>query len=205
MKDLLINSIMNNIKKEKKYDESKLSIIRYGLSSLYLHITKLVVILTLAYILGIIVSLLKLLLFYSILRLTAFGLHAKKSSHCWITSITVFLLIPYLCENITINKYIMISLLFICYILIAIYAPADTEKRPLIHKKKRIIFKIITLITTTVYIVMLFFIKDNILRNIVFFSIILQTTFILPITYKIFGVKYGNYKSYKMNERRKEL
>ena len=106
MKDLLINSIMNNIVKYNKYDESKLNVIKYGLSSLYLHLTKLLVIFTISYFLGLIKTLLLFMLFYSMLRLTGFGMHAKKSSHCWIISLTSFLLIPYLCETLVIKTYI---------------------------------------------------------------------------------------------------
>ncbi len=196
MKDLLIDSIMNNIKKYNQYDESKLKLIRYGLASLYLHLTKLIVIFALSYILGITLSLLKFIIFYSILRLSAFGLHAKKSIDCWITSLTIFLGIPYLCETLLINSHLKIIIVVICYMLLAIYAPADTEKRPLINKRKRIIYKIITLITTSVYILLLFIIKNNILENCLVFAIALQTVFVLPITYKLFGVNYNNYKKY---------
>ena len=87
MKDLLINSAMTNIKKYYSYDEVKLAEIRYGLASLYLLITKTVVIFSLAYILGFINPLLILMALYSILRLTGFGVHAKKSWHCWIASL----------------------------------------------------------------------------------------------------------------------
>lgn len=200
MKDLLINSIMNNIVRYYDYDESKLRIIRYGLASLYLFITKVVVTFALAYFLGLFDTLLKLMAFYTIIRLTAFGVHAKKSIHCWIASLSMFLLIPYLCEVLVINIYIKIAIATICVILLAIYAPADTEKRPLIHKKKRIVYEVITIITSLTLTISLFFIKDNILNNCVLFGLVLGVFVVLPITYKIFGVSYNNYKNYKKKE-----
>ena len=84
MKDLLINSVMNNIKRYYNYDEEKLKVIKYGLASLYLHITKMFVIFLVSYILGTLKTLLILMGLYSYLRLTSFGVHAKKSSHCWL-------------------------------------------------------------------------------------------------------------------------
>ena len=188
---------MNNVERTGNYDESKLKIIKYGLTSLYLHITKVIVTFSLAYFLGIFTSLLKLMAFYSILRLTAFGVHAKKSIHCWIASLISFLLLPYLCEILTIRFEIKIILLIMCVVLIAIYAPADTEKRPLIHKRKRLIYKILSIITTCIYTISIFFIKSNILSNCIMFATLLGTIIILPVTYKLFGVSYNNYKNYK--------
>ena len=201
MKDLLINSIMNNISRYHDYDESKLKIIRFGLASLYLQITKMVVIFILAYVLGLFGTLLKLMIFYSILRLTAFGVHAKKSIHCWIASLISFTFIPYLCNILLLNLQVKMIISIICISIISIYAPADTEKRPLIHKKKRIMYKIISIIIACIYTTSLFFIKDNILSNTIIFGMALECFVILPITYKMFGVKYNNYKNYKKNEK----
>ena len=61
MKDLLINSVMNNIKRYYNYDEEKLKVIKYGLASLYLHITKMFVIFLVSYILGTLKTLLILM------------------------------------------------------------------------------------------------------------------------------------------------
>lgn len=191
---------MNNITRYYDYDDSKLKIIRYGLASLYLFITKVIVTFLLAYILGLFYTLLKLMAFYTLIRLTAFGVHAKKSIHCWIASLSMFLLIPYLCEVLVINPYVRTTIAVICVALLAIYAPADTEKRPLIHKKKRMVYKFITIITSLTLTISLFFITDNILNNCVLFGLVLGAFVVLPITYKMFGVNYNNYKNYKKKE-----
>lgn len=200
MKDLLINSAMTNIKKYYSYDEVKLAEIRYGLASLYLLITKTVVIFSLAYILGFINPLLILMALYSILRLTGFGVHAKKSWHCWIASLITFLCLPYLSTILIINYKVKISLGMFCVILLGIFAPADTEKRPLINKKRRKIYKVISVLLGLLYIVLLTSTKTNIVNNCILFALILETIAVLPITYKLFGVKYNNYKNYKKKE-----
>lgn len=197
MKDLLINSMMNKITRYGNYDEIKLKEIKYGLSSLYLNVTKIIVIFTLSYLLGNLKTLLILMGFYGTLRLSAFGVHAKKSIHCWIASLLIFILIPILCENIEFNTYIKILICTTSITLLFIYAPADTEKRPLIHKKRRIIYKYATLITSIIYASLIFVIKNNIITNCLLFSLIISTIVVLPITYKLFGVKYNNYKNYK--------
>ena len=47
MKKVVMNYLMNLIKKNNNYDEEKLAIIRYGLEGLYLTITKFIIILLL--------------------------------------------------------------------------------------------------------------------------------------------------------------
>ena len=203
MKDLLINSAMSNIKKYNNYDEVKLAEIRYGLASLYLTITKTVVIFGLSYLLGYIKPLLILMGLYSLLRLFGFGVHAKKSLHCWISSTLIFIICPYLCTILTIDYKVKVILGMICVILLGIFAPADTEKRPLINKKRRMTYKVICACIGLSYIVLFFFVKDKLVNNCLLFSILIETIFVLPITYKIFGVKYNNYKTY--NSKKKEL
>ena len=196
MKNVVINSLMNSVVKYKDFDEIKLKEIKYGIESFYLTITKTIVIFSIAYVLNLFETLLVFMCFYTLLRLNGFGLHAKKSWQCWVVSTVIFLLIPYLCLNIFVNKNIQIILALICLMLILKYAPADTEKRPIINRKKRFLHKGLCFVTTFIYIFLLFFLHSSYICNIIFFSVILETIMILPISYKIFGLKYNNYKRY---------
>lgn len=196
MKDVVVNHLMDSVIKYKDYDEIKLKEIKYGVESFYLTITKTVVIFSIAYVLNLFKTLMLLMCFYTILRLNGFGLHAKKSWQCWLGSTIIFLLIPFLCTTINIDNYIQILVSFLCLIFIAKYAPADTEKRPIISSKKRLIHKVLCLIIVLIYIFLIFFLQNNYLCNIIFFSVILETIMILPISYKMFGLKYDNYKKY---------
>ena len=200
MKEVIINNIMLNIKNNKDYTEQKLNEIRYGLEALYLTSTKIAVIYIIAVILNSYKELTLIFLLYGTLRLTGFGIHAKSSKECWISSLLIFVPIPYLLKFIFIPKCINIILSIIGTILLLIYSPADTEKRPLIHKKKRIIYKILTTTISTIYTILNIITKDNILSNIITFSILLEAIIVLPISYKLFGLKYNNYLNYK--ERR---
>lgn len=199
MKDLIINSAMQNIENNCNYTKEKLAEIKYGLASLYSTITKTIVIFSISYMLGTLKSLLTLMVLYSILRLTGFGVHAKKSWHCWVSSLLIFLLLPYLCENLVIDYRAKVALGIMSVALLGFYAPADTEKRPLINSKRRLTYKIISVLLGLWYIVMIFLIKDNTLNNCILFALIQETLVVLPITYKLFGVKYKNYLKYKPN------
>ena len=197
MKDLIIDKAMNSIKRKNNFDETKLAEIKYGLSTLYINITKTIVIITLSIILNLIKELLLILLFYGLLRLFGFGLHAKKTWQCWIGSLLTFLLLPYLVKLLIINFYVRLIISILSIFLIIIYAPADTEKRPLIRKKRRILYKILcTLIAIglTIYSLLT---KNVLIQNSIFFSLILECFMINPLSYKIFKLKYANYKNYK--------
>ena len=204
MKDLIINSAISNIENNCNYTKEKLAEIKYGLAGLYSTVTKTIVIFSISYFLGTLKSLLTLMVLYSILRLTGFGVHAKKSWHCWISSLITFLLLPYLCEIIIIDYRAKVALGLMSVTLLGFYAPADTEKRPLINKKRRITYKIISVLLGLWYIVMFFLIKDNTFSNCILFALILETFVILPITYKMFGVKYKNYVNYKPKQSTKK-
>ena len=83
------------------------------------------------------------------------------------------------------------------FVLIIIYAPADTEKRPLINKKKRIRFKILSIISSLILLCLIIYYRDYSISSYMFIGFITSCFVILPITYKIFGLPYNNYKTYK--------
>lgn len=204
MKDIIINNIMNQIKKYNDYDSTKLSEIKYGLETVYLTIIKTIVFIIIAILLKTIKELGLFMLLYGILRLTGFGVHAQKSIHCWISSIIIFVLIPILIKYIELTNCILYPLLLLSFIILSIYAPADTPKRPLINKKKRTIYKILTIIISFIYVILILCVKNNyIITNTLFYSMLLESFLVAPYTYKLFGVPYKNYKNYKRKENKK--
>lgn len=202
MKNAIINSTMNNIKHYYNYDDNKLSEIKYGLETLYLTITKTIILLIISVLFSYLKELILFMIFYGILRLTGFGLHAKKSIHCWISSLILFIGIPNICKYFVIPMWIKILISVITLVLIIIYAPADTEKRPLIHKNKRVAYKIITIIISIIYLFFIYYLSTEYLINILLFSLITECLMINPLSYKLMGVPYGNYKNYQ-NKKKK--
>lgn len=199
MKKIILDFCINIVTKYCNYNKTKLLEIRYGLETLYVTITKTFVIFLIAYFLNIIKELLMLLTFYSILRFIAHGLHAHKSYQCWISSILIFVLTPYLIKIVEFNLYAKIIISIITLTLIIIYAPADTEKKPIINSKKRKNLKIISSCIAITYITIIF-LNDNILIvNSIIFSLIIETILLLPISYIILDLKYQNYKNYKID------
>ena len=199
MKKLIINKCMELVTTyNKDLSQRDIDKIKYGLEGLYLTITKLIFIIIVSIILGIWKETLLLILIFNGIRLTAFGVHAKRSIDCLISSTLFFVLFPILCIKLTIPLIVKIILVIPLTVLIGIFAPADTEKRPLINKKKRKIYKILSIIISIIYMTIAIVIKDNTLSNCFIFAIVIQIIIMLPITYKIFGVSYNNYKNYEV-------
>ena len=199
MKKLIINKCMELVTTYNK-DLSQIDIdkIKYGLEGLYLTITKLIFIIIISIILGIWKETLLLILIFNGIRLTAFGVHAKRSIDCLISSTLFFILFPIICIKLTIPLIVKVILFIPLTVLIGIFAPADTEKRPLINKKKRKIYKMLSIMISIIYMTIAIVIKDNTLSNCFIFAIVIQIIIMLPITYKLFGVSYNNYKTYEV-------
>ena len=152
MREKFLEKSINSIRiKFPDYSEEKIEEISYGLEALYITFTKTLVIFSIAFLLGIIKDVLFILLSYNIVRTTAFGMHAKKSWHCYIISGVLFIGTALLCKYVNINIYIKYVISIISFITLVIYAPADTYKRPLVNKFKRKRYKIITIIIGLIY------------------------------------------------------
>ena len=199
MKKLIINKCMELVTAyNKDLSQRDIDKIKYGLEGLYLTITKLIFIIIISIILSIWKETLLLILIFNGIRLTAFGVHAKRSIDCLISSTLFFILFPIICIKLTIPLIVKIILFIPLTVLIGIFAPADTEKRPLINKKKRKIYKMLSIMISIIYMTIAIVIKDNTLSNCFIFAIVIQIIIMLPITYKLFGVSYNNYKTYEV-------
>ena len=196
MKDLIIGKQLNVIKKYNDFDDDKLAVIKYGLESIYILITKTIIILLVSYLLGLLKQTVIFLVCYNFIRIPSFGLHATKSWICLVSSLLIFIILPFICTVITIPMYLKIIIGSIGLAFIIKNAPAETYKRPIISKKRRMFFKICSSIVTITMISFSLFIEDQFLANSLLFSIILQCFMISPTVYKFFKLPYNNYKRY---------
>lgn len=199
MKKLFLNSIINFIKKNNSnITDIQLEEVEYGLESIYLTITKMIIIFSLAAILNIFKEVIILTVFYNIIRCTAFGLHATKSIYCLTSSLIMFIGGVYICNYINFNFYVKLILCIICLICIFKYAPADTYKRPIIKAAKRKKYKIITFISASIFTILILAYNTNILSNYLLVGMIYSVIMIHPLVYKIFKLPYANYKNYNL-------
>lgn len=202
MKKYILNKIRKLIKEQyPNYNNDKLDEIMYGVEGIYLTISKTIIIFIIAFLLNIEKELFFLLLSFNFIRTFAFGMHADKSGICLIFSSFLFLGASFLCKYITLSKYILYILYTIAITLIAIFAPADTVKRPLIKKNKRIKWKILSIIISIIYFIISIFINDNMIINYLIFGLLIECILINPLTYKAFNMPYNNFKNYGLNTK----
>lgn len=196
MRNAVINKSLLFIKKNSSYDDEKLAEIKYGLESIYILITKTIIILSVAFILGLFKEVVLFSLLYSLIRMPSFGLHATKSWICLVSSLSIFLIFPLVCKFVIIPIYIKCIISIINVIFIFKNAPADTYKRPIINKKRRERYKFLSVTVASFMCMISYFIKDNFLSNALILSVFVQLFMISPFIYKIFKLPYNNYKKY---------
>lgn len=198
MKEVFINNSMNLIHKYyPNYSEEKLAELKYGLLGLYLMITKSIIIFGIAIYLNIFKELLIFTVIYNILRAPSFGMHASKSWICLVSSASIFIFSTYLSAKILISINIKIIFGIIGILLMYKNSPADTAKKPIVSPKRRRIYKNISTLIAIIFVITSIVIDNNFLSNSFILSLLLQNIMIAPITYKIFGETYDNYKSYQ--------
>lgn len=193
MNNFILNTTYNFIKKNTHYTEYELLKIKYGLEGIYLTISKVLIILLIGIIFKYLETVIITLLFFNFLRFFAFGVHAKNSWQCLITSILQFNILPFLLLKITIKLPLIIIISIFAITSFLLFAPSDTEKRPLTNKNKRIIRKICSLILGVLFFVIAIYFDK--LRVPILSSLIIESIVINPLCYKLLGVKYNNYKN----------
>ncbi|MEF2689978.1 MAG: accessory gene regulator B family protein [Bacilli bacterium] len=199
MKEVFLNKSMDLLSSKYNYDSLTKDKILYGLEIIYIFITKLSVILISALIFGLFKEMLIFTLLLNGLRTFAYGVHAKKSWHCYISSLVVFILMPYIFINININLIQKIIISILSLISMYVYAPADTEKRPIVNMNQRKKLKLYSFLVCTIYIILSFIIKNEMIINLILLSMITESFIINPFIYKIFNLPYNNYKEYLKN------
>ena len=200
MKSLFLNNSINFLKKYNKYSEEDIEKLLYGLEGLYLTITKMIIIFIASIILNIFKEVIMILVLFNIIRYFGFGVHARKSSECLITSLTLFVLVPYLLLKFTLSKNIMLISGIIEIISFIVFAPADTVKRPFFNARKRMVRKIATTSIGIVYLIISLMIDNYNIAILFSIALLIQSIVICPVTYMLLRQPYNNYKKEKREE-----
>ena len=197
IKEKFINSSLAFIMKYQECDDLKIKRLKYGLEGIYSLIVKLTAVIIIACITKTIKETLLFLLFYAGIRTFSFGWHAKTNIACWISTITVYNIIPLVISKLTIPNYIGYIIIGVALLSVITWAPADTPKRPLIRKKQRIKAKITSILVVIIYFIIYIYINNSIIKNALIYALIIQTICINPLTYKFTNTQFNNYKYYK--------
>lgn len=201
MKKRFINNSSNLIiSYHPEFDQDKIDEIKYGLEALYLTTTKLIIIFGIAIYFNIFKETVLMLISLNIFRSTAYGIHATSSFKCLIFTGAILLIPAFLVNKITFDITTKCLVSILCIIAYYLYAPADTEKFPLIKKEKRDKLRFKTVLKSIIVSCIILFLNSQVLVKLLTVGMIVEAIMILPITYKIFGQPYANYKTYLSNK-----
>lgn len=197
MIDKICSILTNRIRKEMpEIDDERAEIIMYGLQNIIGELPKGIIILLIAYFLGIFKLTLMAVLIIAPYRCCSGGVHMKTHLGCIIYTLILYSGSALLGKYVTLVgsiKYIVafISWIF-CMIMIKLYAPADTENVPILRKKERRQKQIFSYVILTVEFIIAVLIKDTTITGIIIFGDLIQTLTITRLAYNVTRNKYGH-------------
>lgn len=184
------------IAKYQPCDDLKTKKLKYGLEGIYNLLLKVIVMLIITIILGIWKEYLFLTLIYAITRRYTYGLHAKKTLTCWLTTLPIYILGTLIIIHIELSSFYVILIWLLGFISFLIWAPADTPALPLIHKERRRNQKIKACLLCFVFLLVILLYPNQLFVNAICYCLLIQSICINPITYKLTNTPFDNYKIY---------
>lgn len=191
--DFITKKIKENV---ANIDEEKEMVIDFGVRLIFGELPKILILFIIGFVLGI--GWYVLFLFFLLAPYRSFtgGFHLKTHWGCMITTSILYLMPIILAKYIPTPQdyifYIMAGIVAtFSIVIIAKYAPADTENIPILSKKERKSKKIKAYIALVVLLGISVFIPDKIISYMIVYGIFLQNLTVPPIVYKITNCKHG--------------
>ena len=189
--------LTKKIRKEMpEVDDERAEIIMYGLQNIIGELPKGIIILMIAYILGIFKLTVISILIIAPYRCVSGGVHMKTHIGCIIYTLLLYsgssLLGKYIVLTGNVKIMLAIAIWIFCMIMIKLYAPADTENLPILRKRERKQKQILSYIIITSEILIAIFIKNTTISGIIIFGDFIQTLTITRIAYKVTNNRYGH-------------
>lgn len=199
LRDYVIGNSINIIKKQNpNYSDERLEELKYGLSIIYILVTKSIIIFSIAYFLSLFKELFIFMIIYSLVKRYSYGMHMPSSFSCLIASSIVFLGSCFIAKEFILPMGFKTIFGLFSVIYMYTYSPADTEKKPIINPKLRRSLEIkSTLIASIVYICSLV-ISNSFIADSCTLALFIQCVMISPISYRLTNQKYDNYKNYHL-------
>ena len=197
MIDKICTKLTEKIRKQMpEIDDERAEIIMYGLQILIGELPKGIIILVIAYFLGIFKLTLLSVLIIAPYRCVSGGVHMKTHIGCIIYTLILYsgsaLLGKYFILEGNVKIISAIIVWAFCMIMIKIYAPADTENFPILRKKERLQKQIFSYTILTLEFLIAIIISNTTISGIIIFGDLIQTLTITRFAYNITKNKYGH-------------
>ncbi|MBC6309047.1 regulator [Listeria sp. FSL L7-1582] len=186
--------ITRTIFRDREVDEDRFAIVKYGVEIFLVNVTKGITVYLAAALLGMIWQTLIVHLSYLMIRRHSFGLHAKTSLGCTITSVVMFVVLPYFVKDVQLSGWMIVLISVLILMNIAIFSPSDTENMPLFNAQKRHVLRIKSVFNTFFIIIVISIIPNEYFKSLVLLGLALQVIMIHPISYRFLRRRYNNYE-----------
>lgn len=197
MIDKFCDWLTNKIKsKVTDIDEEKELVINFGIRLIFGELPKILILFIIGFLLNIGWYTVCLFVLIAPYRSFTGGFHLKTHMGCMITTSILYIAPIIIAKSIQTKQLIILYTLLILIaifsiIIIAKYAPADTENMPILSKKERKNKKVKAYIILTILLTIIILNSNYIISYMLLCGIFLQNLTILPISYKLTNSKYG--------------
>ena len=197
MIDKICQYLTNRIRKEMpEVDDERAEIIMYGLQVIIGELPKGIIILVIAYLLGIFKSTLISMLIIAPYRCVSGGIHVKTHIGCIINTFLLYggpgILAKYIVLQGISKYFIGVAIWIFCMIMLKLYAPADTENVPILRKQERRQKQILSYLILTVEFIIALTINNPFITSVIIFGDLIQTLTITRLAYNLTNNKYGH-------------
>ena len=197
MIDKICTLLINRMRKEMpEIDDERAEIIMYGLQNIIGELPKGLIILLIAYFLGIFELTLIAILIIAPYRCVSGGVHMKTHIGCIIYTFILYggsaLIGKYIVLTGLVKYILGITVWIFGIIMIKMYAPADTENVPILQENARKQKRIFSYTILTMEFSIALTIEDPTITGIIIFGDLFQTITITRFAYTITNNKYGH-------------
>ncbi len=173
--EFVSNSIANYLAKQNNLEKNELEKINYVLKVIISDISKLIILLGLFALMNSFKPLVFATITLWLIRTFTGGIHLKSYFSCLGFSFGFFASVILLNNNMPLNSYLL-SILFITNItLILLFSPMKSATRPTVPKRKKLVFRIISVLVIIVHFVGVMFFNESPYFNISIWVITLQS------------------------------
>ncbi|MBC1273636.1 accessory gene regulator B family protein [Listeria booriae] len=191
----MATKITKTIFRDREVDEDRFAIVKYGVEIFLVNVTKGIIVYLAAALLGMLWQTLVVHLSYLMIRRHSFGLHAKTSLGCTITSVVMFVILPYFVKEVQLSEWMIVLISGLILLNIAIFAPSDTENMPLFNAQKRHVLRRKSIFDALVVVAIALLVPYGDIKVLMLCGGIIQAITIHPWTYYLLKRRYNNYEN----------
>ncbi|MBC2259604.1 accessory gene regulator B family protein [Listeria booriae] len=191
----MATKITKTIFRDREVDEDRFAIVKYGVEIFLVNVTKGIIVYLAAALLGMLWQTLVVHLSYLMIRRHSFGLHAKTSLGCTITSVVMFVILPYFVKAVQLSEWMIVLISGLILLNIAIFAPSDTENMPLFNAQKRHVLRRKSIFDALVVVAIALLVPYGDIKVLLLCGGIIQAITIHPWTYYLLKRRYNNYEN----------